>query len=62
MKSILLLVAASLMLLGATVVVSIPIVEAAVWCGPIGPCSNGKGQCEKVQGNEGLCVKQKPGL
>lgn len=61
MKSIvLLIVAMSFMLVGATIVVAIPNQAEAAWCGPIGPCTKGKGQCEKIDGNDGLCVKSKP--
>ena len=60
MKTLVFLVAMSLMLVGATIVVAIPNTVEAAWCGPIGPCTKGKGQCEKIPGNDGFCVKPKP--
>ena len=64
MKTIFFLVAMSLMLVGATIAVAIPNQAEAAWCGAVAPCTNGKGQCEKIPGNEPGCVhiKAKPGI
>ena len=56
MKSIVLLVAASLMLVAATIVVAIPNTVEADWCGPTAPCFNGRGQCIQEWSKE-LCVR-----
>ena len=61
MNQIFFLVLASLMLIGATTVVAIPItVEAASsqWCGD-GGCFQGKGNCVRAS-SDGVCIKQKP--
>lgn len=62
MKSLVLLVAMSLMLVGATVVVAVPSqaeAAGAQWCGAAG-CFQGNGQCERE--SAGDCCKTKPWL
>jgi hypothetical protein len=53
MKSIVLFVAASLMLVGAAVVVAIPIQVEAEWCFSFSDCFNSRSHCAKISGTVG---------